>query len=213
MQFFALAAAVLPVLAVNAADILISVGDGGLAFNPTSVTANVGDSLQFQFVSGNHSVAQSTFPAPCTLSPGGIVSGFMNVTQGQASVPQWSVLVNDTSTPLWFYCQQTTPKNHCQSGMVFAVNPTANKTFAAFQQAAMGTTGNSTATTSGSGSASAPGATGSSSGSAGSAASGSTSGSAATSSQTSSANNGGVKVAGSAASLMAIVGLVAGLAL
>jgi hypothetical protein len=240
MQFFALAAAVLPVLAANAVIIPIKVGDGGLMFNPTSVTANVGDTLQFQFVSGNHSVAQSTFADPCTPFSGGVVSGFQNVVAGQSQQAQWSILMNDTSVPLWFYCQQTTPKNHCQNGMVFAVNPTADKTFAAFQQAAMGT-GNATA--SGSSSAAAPGATGASapgtpaasgSGSAGavstgsagaSAGAGSTSsapagpasqsstGSAPASSSTSTNNNAGMKVAGSAASFMAVIGLVAGLAL
>jgi hypothetical protein len=50
----------------------------------------------------------------------------------------FTVMVNDT-TPLWFYCKQTNPAPHCGKGMVLAVNPTANSTFEAFQQAANAT--------------------------------------------------------------------------
>ncbi|KIJ25266.1 hypothetical protein M422DRAFT_273768 [Sphaerobolus stellatus SS14] len=50
------------------------------------------------------------------------------------------------TTPLWFYCPQTNPANHCHLGMVGSINAltTGNKTFADFQAAAMGTTANST---------------------------------------------------------------------
>lgn len=46
--------------------------------------------------------------------------------------------VKDTN-PVWVYCRQA---NHCQQGMVFAINPGAK--FAAFQAAAMGQTANTT---------------------------------------------------------------------
>ena len=43
--------------------------------------------------------------------------------------------VNGTG-PAWFYCKTGT---HCKSGMVFAVNPTAEKTYDAFKANAQGT--------------------------------------------------------------------------
>ncbi|OCF76747.1 hypothetical protein I204_02448 [Kwoniella mangroviensis CBS 8886] len=65
-------------------------------------------------------------------------------------------LVND-SKPIWVYCATG---QHCQNGMVMAVNaPTSGNTFSAFQAKAMGgenatTAGNSTGSASTSGSAS-----------------------------------------------------------
>ena len=58
----------------------------------------------------------------------------MAVGANATEFPTWNVTVNDT-TPLWFYCRQHAPdgSSHCGSGMVFAVNPTADKTFADFQ--------------------------------------------------------------------------------
>jgi plastocyanin len=55
--------------------------------------------------------------------------------------------VQDTN-PVWVYCKQA---NHCQQGMVFAINPGSQ--FAAFQAAAMG---GSTATSSPAATATAP---------------------------------------------------------
>jgi plastocyanin len=57
--------------------------------------------------------------------------------------PAAQFTVQDTN-PVWVYCKQG---NHCQQGMVFAVNPGTQ--FAAFQAAAMGNTtaSSSTATT------------------------------------------------------------------
>lgn len=106
----------------------------GLTYNPTSVTAAAGDIIAFQFVAKNHTVTQSTFAAPCTKS--GVDSGFFPVQANASVVPQWSFTLNNASEPLWFYCAQT---GHCSKGMVFAVNPTADKSFAAFQAAANGT--------------------------------------------------------------------------
>lgn len=54
-------------------------------FNPTSVSANIGDSILFLFESGNHSVTQSTFNYPCTALSGGFDSGF-EPTVGNATI-------------------------------------------------------------------------------------------------------------------------------
>jgi len=125
-------------LVASAADIKVLVGDAGsLAFSPPSVAANVGDNLIFEFRAKNHSVTQSSFAAPCTwlTTPApGINSGFQAVSDPN-QLPQWNVTVNVT-TPLWFYCAQLNPADHCKAGMVFAVNPTADKSFDAFQLAA-----------------------------------------------------------------------------
>ena len=60
----------------------------------------------------------------------GFWSGFQPVTPGAASVPTYTVMVNDTK-PIWFYCSKA---NHCQTGMVGAINApaTGNKTIEAF---------------------------------------------------------------------------------
>lgn len=60
-----------------------------------------------------------------------------NATDG---FPQAQLTVVDTN-PIWVYCRQA---NHCQQGMVFAVNPGNN--FAQFQGTANGTLTNSTTT-------------------------------------------------------------------
>jgi len=136
--------------------------NGTLTFTPNSVTANEGDVISFQFLAGNHTVTQSSFNDPCTTlttpSPG-IDSGFQPVSANATMVPQYSFSVTNASSPLWFYCRQA---RHCESGMVFAVNPTANNTFDAFKAKATGT--NTTSSSPGSSSTgSVPTKTGSSS--------------------------------------------------
>ncbi|TYJ54296.1 hypothetical protein B9479_005055 [Cryptococcus floricola] len=100
-------------------------------FTPSELTAAVGDTVEFQFVGGNHTVTQSTFADPCTNS--GFKSGFV---PGNADSPtSFSISINDT-TPLWMFCGQT---GHCKAGMVMSINaPSTGKTFAAFQAAAAG---------------------------------------------------------------------------
>jgi plastocyanin len=143
----------------SAANFTVLVGDGGaLAFSPTSVTVASGDTINFEFRAKNHTATQSTFANPCTLqtTPAtGVDSGFQFVAPGSTSFPTWSITVQNASAPLWFFCAQTNPASHCHAGMVFAVNPTAEKSFDAFQAAAKAlgastgtaTTGGSTATT------------------------------------------------------------------
>jgi plastocyanin len=91
----------------------VTVGPG-LTFTPDTVTAAVGDWVQFTFGEG-HSVAESSFSAPCVPISGqaGVYSGFPN--DGQV----WRIQVNSTD-PLWLYCSQT---GHCQGGMAMVVNP------------------------------------------------------------------------------------------
>jgi len=141
MRFSLAVAALAPVLSAYAEDILVMVGAGNtLTFSPPNVTANVGDTIAFQFQSKNHSVTQSTFANPCqiqTTPAQGIDSGFQFVDNTSSTLPQWSFTVNNASAPLWFFCAQT---GHCQKGMVFSVNakPDGPKSFAVYQAAAMG---------------------------------------------------------------------------
>ncbi|KAF5879101.1 putative extracellular serine-rich protein [Botrytis fragariae] len=157
-----------------------------LRYFPDNISAKVGDTIQFQFAAGNHTVTQSTFDAPCvpisqSSNNTGVFSGFMNVAAGLNStgmVPVFSMPVK-VATPLWFYCSQG---KHCQNGMVLVVNENtaANSTrslanFAALAAKATkniaptsngtSSTSSSTSSTSNSGSS---GSTGSSSGSSGS---------------------------------------------
>ncbi|KAF8872475.1 hypothetical protein BD779DRAFT_1572842, partial [Infundibulicybe gibba] len=109
----------------------VAVGPGqGLTFSPNTISgANVGDIIIFQFQFKNHSVTQSTFRNPCQQS--GLSSPFEPV-RSLHSMPEFLLLVNDTR-PTWYFCAQTVPVDHCQMGMVFAINPTADKTFDMFQ--------------------------------------------------------------------------------
>ncbi|KAI0094082.1 hypothetical protein BDY19DRAFT_989588 [Irpex rosettiformis] len=112
-------------------------GPGILKFDPPVVNAAVGDVVLFTFKQKNHTATQSTFANPCQLAPNGFDSGFIPVADNDTGpFPAAQFIVEDTN-PVWVYCRQA---NHCQQGMVFAINP--GDKFAAFQANAMGT-GNS----------------------------------------------------------------------
>lgn len=99
--------------AASAASNVHSVKVGpALTFSPDTVSAAVGDWVEFTFTSG-HSVAQSSFDSPCVpLSGGGFYSGFPNAGE------VWRVQVNDTN-PVWVYCSAS---GHCEGGMVMVIN-------------------------------------------------------------------------------------------
>ncbi|KAF9228729.1 Cupredoxin, partial [Gyrodon lividus] len=117
-----------------AAQFNVTVGGGPLQFNPQFVTANPGDTVIFTFKQANHTATQSTLANPCSMAPGGFDSGFMPVAASNTNgpFPAAEFTVQDTN-PVWVYCKQA---NHCQQGMVFAINP--GNQFTAFQAAAMG---------------------------------------------------------------------------
>lgn len=192
---FTLASATLALATVASATVFkVSVGQNGLEYTPSSVNATAGDQIEFIFYPKNHTVTQSTFANPCQPMANGTDTGFVPVNATNATQPGVFVNINNTD-PVWFYCRQA---SHCQMGMVFAVNPTANKTFQAFQAAANASSGSTS--TSGSGS--------SGSGTAASSAPSSTS-----SSSSGNGKNGAITVGVRAGSLLAAVGFVAGLLL
>ncbi|KAF9532293.1 hypothetical protein CPB83DRAFT_847601 [Crepidotus variabilis] len=136
MRSFALASSLLigTIPSVLAANIDVVVGGPGiLKFNPPSVNANIGDVVRFIFQQKNHTVTQSTLDQPCQPLANGFDTGFVPVADATTSGFPVAELTVTRTTPVWAYCKQG---NHCQQGMVFAINP-ADK-LAAFQQAATG---------------------------------------------------------------------------
>ncbi|KAF8510224.1 Cupredoxin [Hysterangium stoloniferum] len=107
----------------------VSVGQGGLLFTPSAVNASVGDVVVFQFVSNVHSVTQSSFAAPCSPLQGGFNSGLM------AANTNFTLAITATS-PIYVYCEQTTPLPHCGMGMVFTINAPSQDNTTAFVAAA-----------------------------------------------------------------------------
>ncbi|KAF8073899.1 Cupredoxin [Lyophyllum atratum] len=189
MRFFAIAAAALFTV-VAAENFTVLVGEnGGLTYNPESVVAKAGDTIAFRFLAKNHTVTQSSFAKPCEPLNTVIDSGFQAVPAGATAFPEWSFTIDDDKTPFWFFCKQAP---HCSKGMVFAVNPTAEKTFAAFKSTAMG--------------AAAPAGSGTTTNPTG------TSGAAGTDSPAPTGNSARI-VSGNNAALLATLGLVAGLVL
>ncbi|KAL5615119.1 hypothetical protein BROUX41_005178 [Berkeleyomyces rouxiae] len=112
-------------------------GPQGLSYFPESVNAAVGDVVKFEFLSQNHTVTQSTFDKPCEALSGGMDSGFMANANNSVVPPPAMAMQVLTSEPLWMYCAQG---NHCGRGMVFSINPSAEKTHAQFQARAINTT-------------------------------------------------------------------------
>ncbi|KAJ7214456.1 hypothetical protein GGX14DRAFT_360145 [Mycena pura] len=119
--------------ASSGSDILVLVGqNNSLTFSPSNITAQVGDTVTFQFQSKNHSVTQSSFASPCVPLAGGVDSGFQAVAPDATALPVFSFTLNNASTPLFFFSKQNA---ECQEGMVFSINqnPNSAKSFAAFQ--------------------------------------------------------------------------------
>ncbi|KAF5330438.1 hypothetical protein D9619_005835 [Psilocybe cf. subviscida] len=117
-------------------------GPGVLQYNPSFVEANLGDAIRFEFRQKNHTATQSSFAQPCVSLPGGFDTSFLPVADSVTqNFPVAYLNVTDLS-PVWVYCRQA---NHCQQGMVFAVNP--GDKFAAFQAAASGNPSGNASTT------------------------------------------------------------------
>ncbi|KAJ9130918.1 Extracellular serine-rich protein [Pleurostoma richardsiae] len=107
--------------------ITVVVGGAQDTFVPNLVNAAVGDVIQFQFSSGNHTVTQSTETAACqplqASDPSAIHSGHIPYQDGQTTVGTFNMPVTSTD-PMFLYCA-TGP--HCQEGQVLVVNPTSEE--------------------------------------------------------------------------------------
>jgi len=107
----------------------VTAGNGALKYVPNSITAAVGDTIEFHFYPPEHSVAQSSFAAPCVpLGPTAFFSGPFTQSSGQ-NANVFTLTINDTN-PIWFYCGVPT---HGESGMAGVINPpSGNDTIAAY---------------------------------------------------------------------------------
>ncbi|KAH8676128.1 hypothetical protein BX600DRAFT_195786 [Xylariales sp. PMI_506] len=108
------------------------------AYNPNSITADVGDTVLFKFYPTNHSVVEAAFENPCipynyvyTEAPSIFFSGNYLVDAGETT-PTWSLLINDTD-PHFFYCDA--PGSCVTDAMLGVINPNSTWTLAR-QQAA-----------------------------------------------------------------------------
>src|ERR1700743_2378855 len=92
----------------------VDVGEDGLAFDPKTLTAAVGDKVIFTLYP-QHNVAQSSFDKPCA-NDGGFYSG--SYPSASNGAMRFVLTINDTN-PIYYYCSLPT---HCQSGMVGGIN-------------------------------------------------------------------------------------------
>jgi len=132
-------------------------GPKGIQFEPQEVRAQVGDMIIFTFLSQNHTVTQSAFGTPCSPIDQGMDTGFQANANNSVNPPPQIAMQVMVDTPLCesprppvlvetpsdpqlpgFYCRQN---NHCGKGMVFSVNPNAEKTHAMFQSLAIAQAG------------------------------------------------------------------------
>ena len=99
--------------AASAQEHVIVVGgpNGDLTYKPSNITAQVGDTITFQFRQKNHTATQSSFGQPCrplaqtsTNGQTGFVSGFQPVSDDATTFPTFSIRVNDVSV---FYLPDT----------------------------------------------------------------------------------------------------------
>jgi plastocyanin len=147
----------------SAAQFNVEVGkDNTNVFDPPFITGvAAGDTITFRFTSKSHSVTQSTFDKPCVAKEGGVDSGFQTVDAASRQFPEWTIQIDNVTTPHWFYCAR---EPHCSgAGMVFAINPTEQRSFATFQGIARGQiqpNATSPTTGAGTGTGSTPAATG-----------------------------------------------------
>jgi len=92
----------------------VAVGKNGLVFTPDTVTAAAGDTIEFTFGSGGHSVTKSNFSNPCQAST------TRAIWSGYASTSDMFVLKVNNTKPIWLFCSQA---SHCQAGMAMVINP------------------------------------------------------------------------------------------
>ena len=106
-------------------------------FTPDHIVATVGEIVRFTFVGGNFTVRQSSLTAPC--SPlGGFDSSLPQFRQDSMSNQSYADYTVESTNPEWFYwyvaeiiyniftdsarSHQPGSVDHCEAGVVFAVN-------------------------------------------------------------------------------------------
>jgi hypothetical protein len=76
----------------------------------------------------------------------------VSADSNSSTIPTFTITVNGTG-PEWFYCSQA---RHCESGMVFAINPTEQKTLDGYKANCANATSSITPTEGGAAPAPAP---------------------------------------------------------
>ena len=87
-------------------------------FRPSHVCAPPGTLILFNMLTDVHSVTQSSFDHPCKHA-GAFDTGLIFSADNTTSTHLEPYRI-ESSAPTWFFCKQT---DHCQRGMVFAINP------------------------------------------------------------------------------------------
>jgi len=75
-------------------------GPKGVIFEPDQVSANVGDTVIFQFLSQNHTATQSAFNTPCVPLAGGMDTNFQANQNNTVNPPPQVAMQVMASTPL-----------------------------------------------------------------------------------------------------------------
>lgn len=100
----------------NVVSIIVAPHQGILRYLPFATNASVGDTIQWTWGAGPHTVTKSSFITPCNKTSDEtdfFASGAQNATF------QFNVAINDTDT-ITYYCGVP---GHCQKGMFGFINP------------------------------------------------------------------------------------------
>jgi len=132
-------AAALPSASVSGQHIIQVYPNQQFLFQPNNLTVNENDTVTFAFPPSpiTHSVTQSSFNSPCNLlNENG--TGQLGFDSSLQQNDQFTIVITNASQPIWFFCKQFGPPNHCGSGMVGAINPptSGQNTFANYLAAA-----------------------------------------------------------------------------
>jgi len=86
MVFKAVALALIAFAATAQAEthIIKALGQPGPHFEPSKITAAVGDTLEFHFYPQKHDAAMGTFQAPCKPGQGAFWSGYVPMAEGMS---------------------------------------------------------------------------------------------------------------------------------
>ncbi|KAF8631715.1 hypothetical protein AX17_005036 [Amanita inopinata Kibby_2008] len=131
--FISTAVAVMPIALAANFDVMVGL-NGALSYTPNEVHPNIGDTLTFVFVTGNHTATTTTFTDPCPPPAGG--TGPNGFDTGFHLPPDTATITIRDTQPHWVSCRQAAGA-HCRAGMTLAINPTADMTEAQFMQNAM----------------------------------------------------------------------------
>lgn len=118
---------------------LVGVAQDDHVFTPTVVNASIGDTITFRFFPRLHSVVLADYDSPCVpwsvrnLGEDDKWSGLIEEDDYSELNKQWTIKVT-TEDPQFFYCSGPTSCN--EWGMVFAINPTEEKTWDDFHERA-----------------------------------------------------------------------------